>query len=255
MIRPHVILAGIKCAPFIIHAYFSWMIKYSKRPDQAPIEVRYKLARKLIVRAINSLKPDIKINRPEYLNEHEGNFLGLSNHRNFIDPLFYIYFSEKPVSFVAKKEAFKYPFVGRLMRCIDAFAIDRADVMQQVRLFKNVSERLKKGDLSYIIFPEGTRMKIKDQIHTLPYRDGSIKPAFWAQKDIIFMAHMGTNYLFGKTPHGFKKRNITFEINKPLKYEEFKDMKTTELMPIIEQKTNETLVRLNQENLQRNLKF
>lgn len=248
------IIAGIKMAPFIGFAQFTWLRKYSRHPEKAPIEYRYKKVRKLVSRIVKSLKLDIKANNLEYLNNHEGSFLGISNHRNFFDPLIYIYFSEKPISFVAKKEAFGFPFVSRVMKTIDAFSIDRDDVMNQFRLFKDVGERLKKNDLSYFIFAEGTRMRDPNQIHTLPYKDGSLKPAYWGEKDIIFAASIGTNSLTSKKPKGFKKRNVTFEFHKPLKYSEFKDQPTTALMPVIEKITNDSLIKIAKENNSRNLK-
>ena len=98
-------------------------------------------------------------------------------------------------------------FVKQIVKSIDAFSIDREDMLHQLQLFKAVGERLKKNDLSYYIFAEGTRMKDPNQIHTLSYKDGAIKPAFWASKDIIFCATYGTHLLTMKKPKGFKKRN------------------------------------------------
>ena len=90
--------------------------------------------------------------------------------------------------------------------------IDREDVLLQSKRFKQISERLKKNDLSYFIFAEGTRMRDPNQVHTLPYKDGTLKPAYWAEKDIIFVSSHGTHLVSMKKPKGFKKRNI-FLIN------------------------------------------
>lgn len=248
------ILAFIKTGPSIIYAYFRWMIKYSRHPEKAPIEKRYQLVRNLLLKAIKNLNLDIKYINLNYMTEQKDTYIGLCNHRHFMDPVFFICASEKPISFVAKMEAFKIPFVGRILRAIDAFSIDREDVMQQVHLFKKISEELAKGKVSYYVFPEGTRMKIKEQIHTLKYKDGSIKPAYWAQKNILYAASFGSKLVFSKLPSGFKKRNITIYFHQPLKYDEFKDKKTMEIMPEIEKRTNETLLELVVENNSRNLK-
>lgn len=254
MIRPHTIYEGIKASPFILSAQFTWLRRYAKHPERYPIEVRYARVRKLVKHIVKAMGVDIVANNIDYINNHEGVYLGISNHRQAFDPLYYIYLSEKPISFLAKKEAFKIPFVARVMKAIDAFSIDREDVMDQVRLFKDISERLKKGDLSYYIFAEGTRMKDPDSLSTLPYKDGSLKPAFWAEKDIIFAVHYGTDKVLKKMPKGFKKRNITFEFHQPIKYQDIKNKTTTTVMPLIEKISNDTLKRIAEQNSSRNLK-
>lgn len=248
------ILGCIWLGPRILFARVTWMRSYSKHPERTPIEIRYKKVRKLIIRIIKYLNFDIKINHLEYLNEHKDSFLGISNHRNFFDPVFYIYLSERPVSFVAKKETLKIPFVRNIIMSVDGLFIDREDMLHQLKLFKEIGERLKKNDLSYFIFAEGTRMKNPDQLQTLPYKDGALKPAYWAEKDIIFVSTHGSHLVSMKKPKGFKKRNIAIEFHQPLKYQDFKDKSTTEVMPMIEKITNENIIKLAKDNNSRNLK-
>lgn len=254
MVRGYMILAAFKVGPRILAARMTWMRKYAKHPESAPIEVRYKKVRELIIKIIDSLKIDVKANNLDYINKHEGSYLGISNHRHFFDPLFYIYLSEKPISFLAKEEAFRMPFVKCILKDIDAFSIDRDDMMHQYNLFRAIGDRLKRNDLSYYIFAEGTRQRNSDLIQTLPYKDGSIKPAYWAEKDIIFASTYGSEVVTKKKVKGFKKRNVTFEFHQPLKFNEIKYKTTTEVMPLIEKATNNTLAKIAKENSARNLK-
>lgn len=247
------ILAALKVGPRILCSSLTWVRRYAKHPESTPIDVRYKKVRHLVIKIISALKIDVKANNLDYLNKHEGTYLGISNHRHAFDPLFYIYLSEKPVSFIAKKEAFSMPFVKQIMKSIDAFSIDRDDLMHQLTLFKAVAERLKKNDLSYFVFAEGTRQKNPELIQTLPYKDGALKPAYWAEKDVIFSATYGTELVTRNKPEGFKKRNATFEFQQ-LAFNEIKNKNTTEVMPIIEKITNNTLVKIAKENNARNLK-
>lgn len=253
MVQPHFVFTCLKLGPRILWSRLTWMRKYSKHPESAPIEVRFKKTQDLLRRCLKALRYDVKIHNLEYLNSHDGVFLGISNHRSFFDPVFYICSSEKPVSFVAKKEAFDIPFVSTVMKVIDAVSIDREDMLHQLQLFKSISERLKKNDLSYFIFVEGTRQKDPEP-RTLPYKDGALKPAYWAEKDVIFSAIHGSELVTQKKPKGFKKRNITLEFHPVIKFNDIKDIPTTKVMPTIEKTTNETLVRIAQENKTRNLK-
>ena len=93
-----------------------------------------------------------------------------------------------------------------------------------------------------------------NQIQTLPYKDGALKPAYWAEKDIIFAVHYGTDKVLKKMPKGFKKRNITFEFHQPIKYQDIKNKTTTTVMPLIEKISNDTLKRIAEQNSSRNLK-
>lgn len=254
MVKPYFILGCIKLGPRILFSRLTWMRRYSKHPEKTPIEIRYKKVRDLLIRCINALRYDIKVHHLEYLSDHQESFLGISNHRSFFDPVFYIYLSERPVSFVAKKETLKIPFVSTIIKSIDGIFIDRDDVLHQLQLFKQIGERLKKNDLSYFVFAEGTRMKYPDQLKTLPYKDGALKPAYWAEKDIIFASTHGSHLVTMKKPKGFKKRNIAIEFHQPLKYQDFKDKPTTQVMPMIEKITNENIAKLAQENNSRNLK-
>ena len=252
--KAHFIISFIKFTPYLLYSYFTWLRKYSRHPESAPIEVRYEKVRKMMFKALHILRYDIKANNLDYFTKHEGSFLGISNHRSFFDPVFYIYYSEKPISFIAKKETGKIPFLSSVLRAIDAFLIDREDVMSQLRLFKEISERLKSNKISYLVFAEGGRMKDSSQIQTLPYKDGSLKPAYWAEKDIIFASIYGSHLVTERKPKGYTKRNITLEFHKPIKFSDIKDQSTTQVMPMIEKITNETLVKIAKENDSRNLK-
>jgi len=245
---------ALKVAPTIIWAELSWLKRYAKHPEKYPIELRYNKARKLIRRVINKLELDVKFNNVDILNTQDKCFLGLSNHRHFIDPLFYIYYSEKPVSFVSKKENIKKPFVRDVMKAIDVLCIDREDVISQIRAFKTVAERIKKNELTYFIFPEGTRMKNREQLETLPFKEGALKVAYWAECDVVPCATYGSDYLLLKKRPNLKKRNITIEALKTIRYSDIKDKTTIQVMPLIHKDINEKLKDLYNQTLSRNLK-
>jgi len=242
----------LRLSPMILFNYFWWMKRCSKHPEKLPLEVRYKRLRKILVKTFKVLKIDIKVNNSEYINKGDKPVLYTCNHRFFLDPCFLMNLSEKPVSFIAKKELRDKPFLGTAIKSIDGFFIERDDLMSQVRLFKAVAEKMKKDNVSYLIFPEGTRMKDKNKIETLPFKDGSIKLAYWANVDIVPMAMIGNENVFSKKPKGYKKINVGVTFFKPYKINEIKDISTTKITPEIYKMTNDELKLLYQDNLNRN---
>jgi 1-acyl-sn-glycerol-3-phosphate acyltransferase len=59
---------------------------------------------------------------------------------------------------VLKKELYNVPFLHQIALCTKSFAMDREDVRQSLTVIQNVTEEVKNGR-SYLIFPEGTRVK------------------------------------------------------------------------------------------------
>lgn len=51
----------------------------------------------------------------------DGHYMICANHIHRFDPVFIACFTKRPISFMAKKEAFDYPIVGRLLRSVMLF--------------------------------------------------------------------------------------------------------------------------------------
>jgi len=165
----------------LLWAYFSWMIRYSNHPDKYPLELRWKKIQKIVRKVLKAFKVSIideEIN-DFYLNyDNTLNHLFISNHLSDIDPLIYIAISKRPISFLAKIETRKYPFVGRCIKILDGDFINRDDLKQNLKVMKVIEEKLKSNrTFDYMIFPEGKRNK-EDTNSVLPYHHGTFRPAF-----------------------------------------------------------------------------
>jgi len=85
----------------------------------------------------------------------EGAFIIASNHLSWIDvPLIPAYLS-RPVTYMAKEEAFTGK-LGWLVRFLGAFPVKRGEADRQA--LRAADEQLKEGNI-IVIFPEGTRSK------------------------------------------------------------------------------------------------
>lgn len=168
--------AGIR----LIWDFLFYIKKYAKHPEKYPLEVRYKKIHELVVYIIDKFRPDIKVKGLENLRKLEENneiFFVTCNHQSNMDPIMMLYLSEKPISFISKIEAKKFPFIGKVIDALDGIYIERADLRQTLKAMIELSKRLENKEQSYMIFPEGTRNKELDKNLLLPYKSGAVKAA------------------------------------------------------------------------------
>ena len=180
------------CGFRIIFDYFAWMIKYSRHPERYPLEERYKKVRSLLLFIAKALRVDFKVEGLEKYLNNDKSVLIVSNHLSNFDPLALVCISEKPLSFVAKIETKKFPFIGRIIKAIDGVFLDRNDIRQEIKAIKTVSQRLSENKLSYCIFPEGTRNKQHDIEHMLDFKPGAFKAATMSKSDVVLVSLYGS---------------------------------------------------------------
>ena len=129
-----------------------------------------------------------------------------------------------PISVVYKIELKDIPFIKQIAKCMKAFFIDREDVRQSMKVIMAVSKEVEKGR-NYIIFPEGTRSKNGNKLGE--FKGGSFKAATKAKCPIIPVALIDSFKPFDS--HSLKPVEVQVHYLKPLYYNEYKDMKTTEI--------------------------
>lgn len=86
----------------------------------------------------------------------EGKFILCSNHANNLDPVFISIVIPRKISWMAKKELFKYKITNYLGHKLGVFPVDRSQ--SDISAIKNAL-RVLKEDRVLGIFPEGTRVK------------------------------------------------------------------------------------------------
>ena len=107
---------------------------------------------------------------------------------------------------------------------------------QAMKVIIDVSKEVEKGR-NYLIFPEGTRSKNGNKIGT--FKGGSFKAATKAKCPIVPVALINSFVPFDQNTI----RPVTVQVHflKPLKYEDYKDMKTTEIAALVEKQIQETI--------------
>lgn len=195
-----IFLAILKLAPRIFFTFLFKIWPYNRHPEKYPIEVRYKTVRKLIIKVINTLRVDQKVEGIENLRALEKNkekFLVIGNHLSVIDPLLLIYHSEEPLTFVGKKEILKMPLVRTIIKVLDGMFLDRNDLRSGLQVIRNVERLIKNNIASVAIYPEGTRNKNPEG--ELPeFHGGTFKPAFRIGCPVLPVASFGSQKILSK---------------------------------------------------------
>lgn len=143
-----------------------------------------------------------------------------------------------PASFFCscKKEVANVPFLKQVFQCMKAYMIDREDVRQSLQVIINVSNDVKAGK-NFLIFPEGTRSK--EGNHVQEFKGGSFKAATKAKCPIIPVALVNCFVPFDSK--NIKQVDVQVHFLKPLLYEDYKDMKTTEIAAVVRERIQETI--------------
>lgn len=223
--------------PPIIYYTIRYTNRFAKHPEKWPLEYRYKIVRKYITKVVKACFTKINLFDFENFANFEGQALFICNHLSDADPLLLIALSEKPLCFVAKKEILDFPFVGKVMRSIDCYPLDRQNLMNQVNTIKKVVRHLQNPNSSrLIIFPEGTRNR-HPQNPCLEYKAGTIKIASMANVPIVNISLFGSSRLF--TIKSFLHHYpIFFHFSKPLSVEETKGLNSAQLADKLKKETD-----------------
>ncbi|NLB91209.1 MAG: 1-acyl-sn-glycerol-3-phosphate acyltransferase, partial [Clostridiales bacterium] len=116
----------------------------------------YSVFRGIITVLFRTIFP-VKVIGREILDQTQAPYIFLGNHKTWIDPVCMAYgIRKKQITFLAKKELFQAPLLGRVLYWLGAIPVDRKHSdMKAIRLCLNA---LKNNEILGI-FPEGTRHK------------------------------------------------------------------------------------------------
>ena len=198
--------------------------------DKYTEEDMYAFLRWIDLHANRGGRVHIDVHGRENIPDRDG-FMLFPNHQGLYDVLAIIEASPRPFSVVAKKEIAKIPFLKQIFACMKAFMLDREDVRQAMQVIINVTKEVQKGR-NYLIFAEGTRSKNGNRVGS--FKGGSFKAATKARCPIVPVALIDSFKPFDTNTI----RPVTVQVHflKPLEYEEYKDMKTTEIAALVEKR-------------------
>ncbi len=196
-------------------------------PERYSVEDRYAVIHEIAERGIKGGRVDIISSGVENLPQ-EGGYILYPNHQGLFDVMVLIYLHQKPVTAVLKKELVNIPLLKQIIICLEALALDRSDARQGMKVVQQVAEDVKQGK-KYIIFAEGTRSRNGNEL--LDFKGGSFKSATKAKCPIVPVALVDSYKPFDTG--SLERVTVQAHFLAPISYEEYKDMKTTEIAAMV----------------------
>lgn len=152
------------------------------------------------------------------------------NHKSKFDPMIISsIFKNRQIAWICKKSLFKMPLINRYMYKGNYLSLDREDLRQGLRVIKQSVSYIENDLNSIGVFPEGTRNN--EDVPLLDLKHGTFKTAIYAKCDIVIMTMINTEKIHSNFP--FKLTKVYGRICKVIKYEDIKDMNSTEISDLV----------------------
>lgn len=221
-----IILMVLYNLPFVPWWWYQ-LCHYAKHTEEIPEDKKYALLKKITVHANKGGRVKIDVHGQENIPREE-NFVFFPNHQGLFDVLSIIEASDRPFSVVAKIEVKNIFFLKQVFAIMKAKFMDRDDVRQSLKVILSVTDEVKAGR-NFLIFPEGTRSKNGN--HPGDFKGGSFKCAMNARCPIVPVAMLNSYQAFDT--NSIHPVTVQVHFLEPLYYEDYEDMKSTEIAKIV----------------------
>ena len=200
---------------FIVPWLYLKLCWYASHTNSIPVEKKMALLKTIVGYANRGGNVEIKAYGVENI-PSEGSFMFFPNHQGLYDVLAMIETSPIFFSVVVKKELMKIGFLRTVFKIMGAYAIDREDVRQSMKVIQSVSEDVKNGK-NFLIFPEGTRNRNESDLELLEFHEGSFRLATKTDCLIVPIAMNNSVSIFEKQFPKIRKNHVVLEYCKPFR--------------------------------------
>ncbi len=220
---------------FLKAPYYFLQIWWCSVSSKVSYEESFAIIKKVTKKANRAGRVTIEAYGFENIPEKDG-FIFFPNHQGLFDVLVFLDSCPRPFSFVAKKEASNIILLKQIIRALGAYAMDREDLKQSMKVICSVTEEVKMGK-NFIIFPEGTRSGKGNQL--IDFKGGSFKSATKAKCPIVPCALIDSYKPFDE--NSIQPVSVKLFYMPPIYYEEYKNMKTVEIAAEVKKRIEETI--------------
>ena len=214
----------------IVPGAWQKLCRYAKHPEKYSEEEMYRHIQYILKRAVRGGNIDLQVSGTENIPK-EGGFMLYANHQGMFDVLAVAATCDIPVGAVLKKELYDIPFLHQVAICTRSFPMDREDVRQSLTVIQSVIREGKAGR-NYLIFPEGTRSRNGNQMGQ--FHSGSFRCATRSKCPIVPVALVDSFKVLDEK--GSKPVTVQIHYLKPICWEEYGNLKTTELAALVKER-------------------
>lgn len=172
----------------------------------------------------------------------EKGFLLTPNHQGLFDALVFLATCPSPFTVVIKKEASNIILLKQVVKALRAHPIDRDDLRQSLKVIKACANDIKEGR-NVLIFPEGTRSKEGNKVGE--FKGGSYKIATMMKAPIVPCALVDSFKPFDE--NSIRPVTVKVAYLQPLYYEEYKEMKTTDIAEEVQRRVSKKVAEMADE--------
>lgn len=215
-----------------------WYYKIRKmgiKEEYYPYKERYEYIRNVVKKVNKSGRVEVMVHGVENIPSENG-FILFPNHQGLFDMLAIMEACPKPLSVVVKKEAANLILVKEVVKALDGFYIDRQDIKASLDIISRMTAEVKEKK-NFVIFAEGTRSREGNQL--LPFKGGTFKSAVNACCPIVPVALIDSFKPFDENSSRKQKVEVCFL--KPLYYEDYQKLKTTQIAELVHDKIQEEI--------------
>lgn len=229
-----------RMALMFLRSFFNlpfWLFKLFKLCNVEKYDnvTRYNFLRHIATIANRRGRVKIECHGIEYLPKETGYIL-FPNHQGLFDALAFLQTHDRPFVTVMKKEVKDIFLLRNVITLLQAEIIDREDIKQSMTVIQNMTRRVKNGE-NFVVFAEGTRSRNGNIVGE--FKGGTFKSATKAQCPIVPVALIDSFQAFDT--NSIRPLTVQIHYMKPLYYEEYKGMKTTEIAELVQQRIQNTI--------------
>lgn len=218
-----------------------WFIKiwYYGKADKYSEKQRFELLKNVTTKVNKGARVKIEAYGIENIPKENG-YIIFPNHQGLFDVLVFLETHPDPFSIVMKKEVSNIILIKQVLKLLRGQSIDREDIRQSMTVIKKMTEEVKMGR-NYLIFAEGTRSRNGNNISN--FKGGSFKSAINAKCPILPAALIDSYKAFDT--NSIEKVVIKVHYLKPLYYDEYKELKSTEIAEIVRNRIDSAIKESN----------
>ena len=214
----------------VVPGLFAKLSHYAKHTEAYSWQEKWDHIHHIMSRAIQSGNVDLKVTGLENI-PAEGGFMMYANHQGMFDVVAIAATVKPHLAAVLKKELVDVPLLKQIRLCTHSYGMDREDVRQSLTVIQNVTEEVKKGR-NYLIFPEGTRSKLGNQM--LDFHGGSFRCATKSKCAILPVALIDCFKVLDQK--GSDPLTVQLHYLPLIPYEEFAGLKATEVAALVKER-------------------